>query len=182
MILEEQAKACDAMYDRFAKGIDDTNTGARFDGYFLVDNSHLVPWPSRKWDPAVFAPLREVARFGNYRVMEGQLIQPRFRAASLAGQVRDYIYRTPEPDWSKVALRLGEVVKEMPWSVGSAIDLGKAHLQLNHREEAIAAYRAALGHLKPEDLTRKEVEITLARLRAGEPLNQIRPVRNPMME
>ena len=182
MILEEQAKASDAMYDRFAKGIDDTNTEARFDGYFLIDNAQLIPWASRKWDPEIFAPLREVARFGNCRVLEGVLVQPRLRASSLAGQVRDYVYRTPNPDWAKVALRLGEVVKEMPWSVGHAIELAKAHLLLDHREEAIAAYSLALENLKPEDLTRQEVEKALARLRSGEPLSQIRPVRNPMME
>ncbi len=182
MILEEQAKASDAMYERFAKGIDDSNTEARFDGYFLVDSSHLIPWPSRKWDPEVFAPLREVVRFGNYRVLKGELIQPRLRAASLAGQVRDYVYRAPNPDWAMVALRLSEVVKELPWSVGNAIELGKAFLKLENRDGAILAYSLALENLKAEDLTRKEVEAALAQLRAGEPLNQIRPVRNPMME
>ncbi len=74
------------------------------------------------------------------------------------------------------------MVKELPWSVGNAIELAKAHLQLDHRDEAIAAYTLALGNLKSEDLTRKEIEATLARLRAGEPLSQIRPVRNPAIE
>jgi hypothetical protein len=55
-------------------------------------------------------------------------------------------------------------------------------LHLEHRDEAIAAYQIALENLKPEDLTHREVESALARSRAGEPLAQIRPVRNPMME
>jgi len=182
MLLEEQARASNAMYQRFASGIDDANPEARFDGYFLIDSSQFLPRPSRNWDPAILSPLREVARFGNYRVLEGQITAPRFRAWSLSSQISSYIYRTPNPDWAKVALRLDEVIKVMPWSVGSAIELGNAQLRLEHRNEAIAAFALAFSNLKADDLTRGEVETALARLRAGEPLNQIRPVRNPMLE
>jgi hypothetical protein len=182
MMLEEQAKGSGAMYERFAKGIEDTNTEARFDGYFLIENGRLRSDPSRKWDPAVLSALREVAHFGSYRVLEGQVVQPRFRAWSLSQQIREYIYRTPNPDWAKVALRLREVVKEMPWSVGNAIELGNANLKLDRREEAVAAYTLALQNLKSDDLTHREVSNALARLQSGDPLNQIRPVRNPMME
>ena len=182
MVLEEQARGSGAMFRRFADGVDDVNTEARFDGYFLIDTSQLLPWPSRNWDPEILAPLREVARFGNYRVLEGQIVQPQFRASSLSSQVRNYIHRTPKPDWTKVALQLGEVVKVMPWSVPAGIELGNAHVRLEHRDEAIAAYAQVLTNLKPEDLTRLEVETTLARLGAGEALDQIRLVRDPTME
>src|SRR5262249_60942375 len=47
MILEEQAKASNAMYERFAKGINDTNSDANFDGYFLIDYTQLLSWPAR---------------------------------------------------------------------------------------------------------------------------------------
>jgi hypothetical protein len=55
-------------------------------------------------------------------------------------------------------------------------------LQLATIGEAIAAFPLVLTNLKSEDLTRGEVEAALVRLRAGEPVNQIKPVRNPMLE
>ncbi len=182
MVLQEQAKASGAMYQRFARGLDDSNVEARYDGYFLIDNSRLLRWPGQDWDPSVLGPLREVARFGNYRVLEGQIQQPRFRARSLASQVSEYIHRTPNPDWAKVALRLAEVVKVMPASTSNAILLGNAHLKLDHRAEAISAFEQALTNLKAEDLTKQEVELVLTRLRSGEPLDAIKPVRDPSIE
>ncbi len=66
--------------------------------------------------------------------------------------------------------------------VSANIELGNAHLRLEHREAAIAAFANALSNVRPGDLTGQELETALTRLRAGEPMPAIRPVRNPTME
>ena len=49
--IEEQAKADHIEYSRFCPTLDDQNTDAIFDGYYLVSASSLVPAPHEHWDP-----------------------------------------------------------------------------------------------------------------------------------
>jgi hypothetical protein len=181
--IEEQAKADHIQYARFAPQLDDKNTGAVFDGYYLVSTSSLVPVPHEHWDPvAAYRGLERVARLGNLIVYRGRWVAPEARAYSLRGHVLEEIYKNPKPDWNLLAAKLLEVSQALPWSSSTSILLGNACLKADRRADAIQAYDHAWHEMAPVDPQRPGVERQLARLRAGESLGTIPPLRSDLLE
>jgi hypothetical protein len=181
--IEEQAKAARVEYSRFCPTLDDKNTAAIFDGYYLVSTSSLVPIPHEHWDPAViYRGLEREARFGNLVVYRGRWVAPISRAYSLRGNVIDAIYKDPQPNWNLLADKLSEVSRALPWSVATSILLGNVCLKANRAADAIQAYDHAWHEMEPVDPQRPEVERQLARLRAGESLSTIPALRSVLLE
>ena len=169
-------------YSRFCPTLEDTNTEAVFDGYYLVSTSSFVPVPHEHWDPAIYDGLERVARFGNVAVLRGRWVAPVVRAYSLRGHVLEAIYKNPAPDWELIATKLGEIQQALPWSESTAILLGNAHLKLGRATEATQAYEHALGEMEAADPARADLEQQLARLRAGEAPAAIQPLRSDLLE
>ncbi len=181
--IEEQAKADRIEYSRFSPTLDDKNTAAVFDGYYLVSTSSLVPVPHEHWDPAtVYRDLEQVARLGNLIVYSGRWVAPEARAYSLRGQALEAIYKSPQPDWNLIADKLGEVLQALPWSSSTAILLGNVCLKADRADDAVRAYHHAWREMDPGDPQRPDVERQLARLRAGEALGTIPPLRSDLLE
>jgi hypothetical protein len=108
----------------------------------------------------------------------------RARAGSMAGRLVEYIYEKRGQDWALVEKRAAEVVKVMPFHLGTAIELGNARLRLGDAAGARSAYMGPL-QLKqsPADpLTRAAVLAQVAKIDAGVPPRSIAPLRNPWME
>ena len=180
--IEEQAKADKLHYARFTSGLDDTNTEAVFDGFYFVGTHLLVAAPQEHWDPAIFNGLERVARFGNTVVFRGRWVAPTVRAYSLRHHILEAIFKDPAPNWELIAEKLEEVVQALPWSSASAVLLGNAHLRLDNREEAIAAYEHALREAATADPMRPALHAQLTRLRTGEALSTIQPLRSALLE
>ena len=181
--IEEQAQADHIQYARFAPQLDDKNTDAVFDGYYLVSTSSLVPAPHEHWDPvSAYRGLERVARLGNLIVYRGRWVAPEMRAYSLRGHVLEEIYKNPKPDWNLLAAKLLEVSQALPWSSSTAILLGNACLKADRRADAIQAYDHAWHEMAPVDPQRPGVGRQLARLRAGESLGTIPPLRSDLLE
>lgn len=180
--IEEQARADHISYSRFCPTLKDTNTGAVFDGYYLVSTSGLIPIPHEHWDPAVYRGLERVARLGNLIVLRGRWVAPEARAYNLRGNVIEAIYKNPKPDWNLLAERLAEVQHALPWSSATAILHGNTCLKANRAEEAIAAYEYALREMDAGDPQRPDVKRQLTRLRAGDSLDTIEPLPSKLLE
>lgn len=181
--IEEQAKADRIEYSRFSPTLDDKNTGAVFDGYYLVSTSSLVPAPHEHWDPVtVYRDLERVARLGNLIVYRGRWVAPEARAYSLRGQALEAIYKNPQPDWNLLAEKLDEVLQALPWSSSTAILLGNVCLKADRAADAVRAYDHAWHEMDPVDPQRPDVERQLARLRAGDSLGTIPPLRSDLLE
>ena len=180
--IEEQAKADKLHYARFTTGLDDRNTEGVFDGFYFVGTHLLVPAPQEHWDPAIFDGLERVARFGNTVVFRGRWAAPMVRAYSLRHHVLEAIFKDPAPNWELIAEKLQEVVQALPWSSASATLLGNAHLRLDRREQAIAAYEHALREAATADPMRAALQAQVARLRSDEPLSTIQPLRSSLLE
>ncbi len=181
--IEEQAKAAHVEYSRFCPTLDDKNTAAIFDGYYLVSTSSLVPIPHEHWDPAIiYRGLEREARLGNLVVYRGRWVAPIARAYSLRGNVIEAIYKDPQPNWNLLADKLSEVSQALPWSVATSILLGNVCLKANRAADAIHAYDQAWHAMDAVDPQRSEVERQLARLRAGESLGAIPPLRSVLLE
>ena len=180
--IEEQAKADKLRYSRFTSGLDDNNTDGVFDGFYFVPIQALIAVPHDHWDPAIFNGLERVARFGNTVVFRGRWVAPMVRAYSLRHHVLEAIFKNPTPDWNLIAAKLTEVVQALPWSSSSAVLLGNAHLRLERREQAIAAYEHALREAVAADPMRPVLRAQLARLRSGEPLTALQPLRSSLLE
>jgi hypothetical protein len=180
--IEEQAKADKLHYSRYTSGLDDNNTEAVFDGFYFVSTQSLVPAPHEHWDPAIFDGLKRVARFGNTVVFRGRWVAPMVRAYSLRHNVLEAIFKDPAPNWDLIAAKLEEVVQALPWSSSTATLLGNAQLRLDRREQAIAAYEHALREAVAADPMRPDLTAQLTRLRSGEPLSAIPPLRSSLLE
>lgn len=180
--IEEQAQADHIKYTRFCERLDDTNTAAVYDGYFLVGTSGLIPVPHEHWDPAVYRGLERVARLGNLVVLRGRWIAPEQRAYSLRGKVIEAIYKDPKPDWNLLADKLAEVQQAIPWSSATAILHGNTCLKANRAADAITAYEHAWREMDPADSQRPDVARQLARVRAGESLGTIEPLPSKLLE
>ncbi len=107
---------------------------------------------------------------------------PEARAYSLRDRVIESIYKDPQPNWSLLADKLAEVSATLPWSHATSILLGNICLKANRAADAEKAYDRAWHQLHAMDSQRPEVERQLARLRAGEPLDKIPPLRSALLE
>ena len=180
--IEEQAKADKLQYARFSPGLHDNNTEGVFDGFYFVGTGALVAAPHEHWDPAIFNGLELVARFGNTVVFRGRWVAPMVRAYSLRHHILEAIFKDPAPNWALIAEKLGEVLHALPWSSSTAILLGNAHLRLESRDQAIAAYEQALREAVAADPMRPLLQAQLARLRSSEPLSGMQPLRSALLE
>ena len=180
--MEEQAKADQLRYARFASGLNDNNTAGVFDGFYLMRIEDLIAAPHEEWDPAIFDPLERVARFGNTVVFRGRWVAPAPRAYSLREHVIEEIFKNPAPNWNLIAEKLEEISQALPRSSATAVLLGNAQLRLERREEAIAAYARALHAAPPGDMLRPALERQLARLRNGEAMTTLQPLRSALLE
>jgi cytochrome c-type biogenesis protein CcmH/NrfG len=104
------------------------------------------------------------------------------RAYSLRHHVLESIFKDPAPNWDLIAAKLEEVVQALPWSSSTATLLGNAQLRLDRREQAIAAYEHALREAVAADPMRPDLTAQLTRLRSGEPLSAIPPLRSSLLE
>ena len=158
-IIEEQTLADHIHFSRFCPKLDDHNTAAIYDGYYMISTSSLNPAPFEHWDPATeYRGLERVARLGNLVVLRGRWVTPRSRAYSLREQALEAIYKNPHPDWNLIAVKLSEVEKALPWSSATSILAGNARLKTNQRAEAIRAYERALHEMEPSNSQRPAVE------------------------
>ena len=182
--IEEQARADHIEYARFAPQLDDKNTSAVFDGFYLASTTTLVPVPHEQWDPdAAYRGLERVARLGNLIVFRGRWVAPEARAYSLRNNVIEEIYKNPKPDWNLLVEKLGEVSRALPWSSETSILLGNACLKADRRADAIKAYDHAWHEKPPTDRQRREdLARQLARLRSNESLGTIPPLRSDLLE
>lgn len=100
------------------------------------------------------------------------------------GRVSEYIYKENGRDWAKVALRLEEAVKVLPYAVPAVLELGNAYLRLGERDKARAAYKKILEQKQmPVDaLFAKQIQAQIDRLASDEPLTKMEPIRNPWRE
>ena len=158
------------------------NTAAVFNGYYLVKMSDFIPVPHEHWDPATFDGLERVVRLGNMQVLKGRWVTPQMRAYSLREKAIEEIYKNPKPDWSLLATKLTEVSAALPWSNATAILLGNAYLKIDRRQEAIEAYQHALREMDKGDDTKSDVERQIERLRSGQELASIQPLRSRLLE
>lgn len=127
-------------------------------------------------------PLERVARFGNTVVVRGRGVAPAPRAYSLREHVIEEIFKNPAPNWKLIAGKLVEISQALPRSFATAVLLGNAQLRLERREEAIAAYARALHAAPPGDMLRRTLERQLARLRNGESMTTLQPLRSALLE
>ncbi len=182
---EEEARALGMNFARRVAGLEDDNQAGIYEGYFVYNVDCRLPWPDFEWDPAKeLAGLERVARFGAVEVWHGRQVSPQSRAYALRHQLIDYIYGNQGEDWALVARRLTEVLAVQPHDFSMAIELGNAYLRLGQRGPALEAYRQPFSQRRGllDALTRHSLEERIAELERGEPLERLRPLRNPWME
>lgn len=182
-LIEEETLADHIRFSRFCPTLDDHNTAAIYDGYYLESTSSLNPVPHEQWDPALgYRGLERVARLGNLIVLRGRWVTPRTRALSLRGQALEAIYKNPHPDWNLIAAKLREVEQALPWSSATFILAGNVRLKTNQPAEALRAYQHALHEMDVSDFQRPALERQIARLRAGEPPATLDPLPSVLLE
>ncbi len=183
---EEQARALNLTTTRRVKSLADTNHAGIYRGYFIYPADAQRPDSTSDWEPAeVFAGLTRVARYGFVEIWHGTQTRPRTRASALFNQIMEEVYQRESPAWPVIAMKLEEVLAATPFHVNAAIELGNTYLRLGRREDAISAYERPFAHLERRllsTLVKEQLETQMARLRAGEPLNSITPIRNPDIE
>jgi hypothetical protein len=165
--------------------LDDTNTEGKLTGWFVMNMKSLLPVPQADWDPKRDLRGRTlVARFGPIGVWKGTQNDPRGRADALGGRVLDYIYKENGKDWAKVALRLEEVLKELPMAVPASFELGNAYVRLGKRADAIRAYDSMFvqKQMPIDALVAKQVHAQIDALKAGTPMDKLPPLRSPWLE
>ena len=183
--MEEQAIAARTNYRRKVVSIDDTNVEGVYEGYFLYNMHMTLPWPEWGWDPAVgLRGLEPVARLGYVVVYKGRRQDPQGRADAVYHRVIEHLYQDGGGRDEVVAARLQEVVSEMPYHVGAAIELGNARLRLGDAAGARAAYALPLGQeqLPVEPLVKSQLQAQIARLAKGADPGAVPPLRNPWLE
>ena len=182
---EEILRADRIVFRRQVETLDDTNVEGRLTGWFVMGMGTLLPVPQADWDPKRDLKGRVlVARFGPMGVWKGTQNDPRGRAEAMGGRVFDYIYKENGQDWAKVALRLEEALKELPMAIPGYFELGNAYLRLGRREDAIRAYNGMFvqKQMPIDPLVAKQVHTQIDALKAGTPLAQLKPLRNPWLE
>lgn len=182
---EEILRADRIQYRRQVETLDDTNTEGKLTGWFVMGMNNLLPLPQADWDPKRDLRGRElVARFGPVGVWKGTQNDPKGRAEALAGRVWDYVYKENGKDWAKVALRLEEVLKELPMAVPASFELGNAYVRLGRREDAIRAYNSMFvqKQMPVDALVAKQVQAQIDLLKAGTPMDKVQPLRSPWLE
>ena len=182
---EEILRADRIAYRRQVETLDDTNVDGRLTGWFVMGMGNLLPVPQADWDPKRDLKGRVlVARFGPIGVWKGTQNDPRGRAGAMGSRVFDYIYKENGRDWAKVALRLEEALKVLPMAVPGYFELGNAYLRLGRREDAIRAYNGMFvqKQMPIDPLVAKQVHAQIDALKAGTPLAQLKPLRNPWLE
>ncbi len=184
--MEEQAIAAGVNYRRKVSSIDDRNIQGVYQGYFLYPADMTLPWPDWGWDPAVaLRGLEPVARFGHVFVYKGRRVDPKSRAAALNQKVLEHLYEEGGGRDDVVARRLEEVLEQLPYHVGAAIELGNARLRLGDADAAREAYRMPLLQDKApvEALVKAQLESRIAELSDPEvAADALPPLRNPWME
>ena len=164
----------------------DTNVAGVFHGFFLYTPTDELPFPQWDWHPdEVFRGLELQARLGVVTVWKGTQRSPENRAWGMQYTVERYIYTDGGDDWALVASKLEEVLAELPWAGSPALELGNAYLRLGRREDAIRAFSAPLDHLDRrviDEATIQEFREVVRRLKRGDPLDLIAPLRNPYLE
>lgn len=184
--MEEQAIAARTNYRRKVDSIDDSNLDGVYEGYFLYSMHMTLPWPDWGWDPAVgLKGLEQVARLGYVAVYKGRRQDPQGRAADVYDKVLEHLYKLGGGRDEVVAARLEEVLAQMPWHLGAAIELGNARLRLGDAAAARAAYRVPLEQkgMPVEPLAKSQLEAQLERLaQPGVTAAGVPPLRNPWME
>ena len=184
--MEEQAIAARTNYRRKIDSIDDDNTDGVYEGYFLYNMHMTLPWPDWDWDPAVnLKGLEMVQRLGYVAVFKGRRQDPQGRAVDVYQKILEHLYKRGGGRDEVVAARLEEVLGEMPWHLGAAIELGNARLRLGDVAAAAAAYRRPLEWTRNpvEPIVKAQLEAQLARLaEPGVTAADVPPLRNPWME
>ena len=127
-----------------------------------------------------FRDATPIARFGNLFVFRGTFKFPEARNTSLTVRAMNKIY-TAEPDTEGAIKLLTEAVAINPKKFSNAVELGNQYLKIGKREEALRAYHLAKENAPADDeisnlLTRQIERVTT------EPLEQISPLRNPVIE
>ena len=183
---EEQALALGLNFARRVENLEDSNTEGTYEGYFVYQVEARLPQPDLDWDPArELAGLAPVARFGAAEVWHGRQRSPRSRAYSLRGKILQYVYQQGGDDWPLVARRLEEVLAVNAYDFSVAIELGNAYLRQGLREAALRAYRQPFTQTRRDlldEMTRSNLQQMIGLLERGDPLGELKPLRNPWME
>lgn len=183
--MEEQAIAARTNYRRKVDSIEDTNVEGIYEGYFLYTMHMTLPWPEWGWDPEVsLKGLAQVERLGYVAVYKGRRQDPQGRAADVYQKVIEHMYEEGGGRDAVVVARLEEVMAQLPYHVGAAIELGNAHLRLGDVAAARVAYGLPMAQVKlpVEPLVRAQLEAQIARLNEGTDPASVPPMRNPWME
>ncbi|MBY4599315.1 phospholipid carrier-dependent glycosyltransferase [bacterium BD-1] len=183
--MEEQAIAARTNYRRKVDSIDDANVEGVYEGYFLYSMHMTLPWPEWGWDPAVgLKGLEQVQRLGYVAIYKGRRQDPQGRASDVYQKVIEHLYKQGGGRDEVVAARLQEVMAQLPYHVGAAIELGNARLRLGDAAGARAAYGLPLAQkmMPVEPLVKAQLEAQIARLADGVPAVDVPPLRNPWME
>ena len=184
-MMETQVRAAGLRYRRLVQDLQDDNVAGVYDGWFVYPDDARLPVPQFEWDPReVFKDMRLVADLGHVGIWRGRLTRPKARAGSMNGKVMDYIYKENGQDWALVAKRLEEVASVSPAMLGTAAELGNAHLRLGNREAAIRAYRRPLEQdMMPVDAKlAQRFREQIARVESASDPKQVPLMRNPWME
>ena len=179
--IEEQAKAARVEYSRFCPTLDDKNTAAIFDGYYLVSTSRLVPIPHEHWDPPSSSADWSVRLGSESRGLSRALGGAHARAYSLRGNVIDAIYKDPQPNWNLLADKLSRSFRALPWSPATSILLGNVCLKANRAADAIKAYDHAWHEMHAGGFAAARGRTPVGALRAGESLDAIPPLRSVLL-
>lgn len=183
---EEQAKALGIAFERRVKDLDDINVEGVYDGWFVFKTSVRLPDPAFDYDPAEFlAGLRVARRIGIVEIYQGRQVVPRARAIAMGEAVVKYIHQQQGSDFALIARRTQEILDVLPWAFPAAIELGNAHLKLNDRERALAAYRHPLepgNDLGLDDNSRAALAARIAELESGAEPSTLTPLENPWRE
>ncbi len=183
---EEQGKALGIALSRRVQDLSDSNEAGVYEGWFVYEVAARDTVPEADWDPAeIFAELDAVARFGHLEIWKGRQSLPKARADALYHRLVEYVHADAGTDWQLIVDKAGEILGPLPFHVGAAVEQGNAYLRLGDREGAARAFQhpideASRGFL--DALTRAALEERLRQLRAGTPLEQIKPIPNPWME
>ncbi|WP_162782216.1 phospholipid carrier-dependent glycosyltransferase [Arenimonas caeni] len=183
--MEEQAIAARSNYRRKVDSIDDTNVDGVYEGYFLYPMHMTLPWPDWGWDPAVgLKGLEQVARRGYVAIYKGRRQDAQGRAADVYDKVLEHLYKLGGGRDDVVAARLEEVLVQLPFHVGAAVELGNAYLRLGNVAAARRAYGLPLVQqmMPVEPLVESQLQEQIARLADGTDPATVPPLRNPWME
>ncbi len=132
------------------------------------------------WDVPVLRAATPAARFGNLFVYHGTFYLPGMAASDryYNGLVKLYADK-PDPVEAERLFRQSAELDPNAFFVH--IEIGNLALARGSREEALAAYRAALEHCPVKHPNHAAIEEQIRRF-STEPLSQISPLRDPNVE